>query len=100
MIISNNQIRSLIAMYANQDKKDAQISVKGQNKFNEEAYKNSVSSNAKSYLTAKEVISTLPEVREDRLANIRKQVQSGTYEVTDEEVAEKMIGRTLVDKLV
>jgi len=100
MIISNNQIRSLIAMYANQDKKEAQSPGKGLKKFNEEAYQISVSSDAQAYMTAKEVISTLPEIREDRLANIRKQVQSGTYEVTDEEVAEKMIGRTLVDKLV
>ncbi|MBU7006417.1 flagellar biosynthesis anti-sigma factor FlgM [Phosphitispora fastidiosa] len=100
MIISNSQIRSLIAMYANQDKKEAQSPGKGLKKFNEEAYQISVSSDAQAYMTAKEAISTLPEIREDRLANIRKLVQSGTYEVTDEEVAEKMIGRTLVDKLV
>ncbi len=100
MIISNSQIRSLIAMYANQDKKEVQSPEKGIKKFNEEAYQISVSHDAQAYMTAKKAISTLPDVREDRLANIKKQVQSGTYEVTDEEVAEKMIGRSLVDKLV
>ena len=101
MIISNNQIRSLIAQYTDQGKKEITSPKNEANKgLKEEAYQISVSNDAQAYLTAKKAISVLPDIREDRLANIRKMVQAGTYEVNDEEVAEKMIGRSLVDKLI
>ncbi|PKM82411.1 MAG: hypothetical protein CVU89_05250 [Firmicutes bacterium HGW-Firmicutes-14] len=101
MIISNNQIRSLLALYSQQEAKSPQASKKELSKiFNEELYKNAVSQDAEAYTNAREVIRGLPEIREDRLASIEQKVKSGTYEITDEEVAEKMIGRSLVDKLV
>ena len=90
MIISNNQIQSLLAQYLKQDTK----------KVGPEKKEKSVTEDVRAYSAAKEMIRELPDIREDRLANIQKHVKSGTYEITDEEVAEKMIGRSLVDKLV
>jgi len=101
MIISNNQIKSLINLYLKQDKNF--VSAKNEEinqRLKPEEYKLAVSRDAHAITAAKEFIRELPEVREDRLAQIQKQVKSGTYEVTDEQVAEKMIGRSLVDKLV
>ncbi len=101
MIISNNQIQRLLALYLRQDAKSSPVQKEeGAKVFQEEAYKLSVNRDVEAYYAARQAIRDLPDIREDRLAKIEKQVKSGTYEVKDEEVAEKMIGRSLVDKLV
>jgi len=101
MIISNNQILSLIQQYHKQDKayeanresgKDAKTAL--------QADEARVSNDAKAFQMARDLIKDLPEIREDRLANVQRLVKKGTYEISDDEIAEKMIGRTLVDKLV
>jgi len=101
MIISNNQIQSLLALYLKQDEKySAAKREEIGSIFREGSDKLSVSKDARAFSMAKDVIRDLPEIREDRLALIQKRVKTGTYEVTEEEVAAKMIGRSLVDKLV
>lgn len=100
MIISNNQIQSLIAQYLNQDGKSPLTQKDGIKKTTEEVRQRAVSQDALALSAAKEAIRELPDIREDRLAVIQQKVKSGTYVVNDEEVAEKMIGRSLVDKLV
>jgi negative regulator of flagellin synthesis FlgM len=42
----------------------------------------------------------IPEVRVDRIRTLVEQVESGTYNVSGEEIAEKIIGRIIVDRLV
>ncbi|MDT3699090.1 MAG: flagellar biosynthesis anti-sigma factor FlgM [Thermincola sp.] len=101
MIISNNQIQTLLAQYLKQENKVS--SLKNGDTANKSAgdkITKSVSADVRAYSAAKEVIRELPDIRADRLADIQKRVNSGTYGITDEEVAEKMIGRSLVDKLV
>jgi len=101
MIISNSQIEKLLALYLKQDNKFSPTQKEERVKaWQEEAYKIAVSRDAEAYSAAKQAIRELPDVREEILAKIQKQVKSGTYEVNDEKVAEKMIGRSLVDKLV
>lgn len=101
MIISNNQIRSLLALYKQQEK-DVSTDKKEEmpKKFHKEAYNSAIEKDARVFSAAKEAINELPDLRMERLARIEKQVKTGTYEVTEEEVAEKMIGRSLVDKLI
>lgn len=100
MIISNSQVQTMLAQYLKQNA-DFPPAKKGESgKTGRDDCKNSVSYDVRAYSAAKEIIRDLPDIREERLANIQKQVKSGTYEITDEEVAEKMIGRSLVDKLV
>lgn len=101
MIISNNQIRNLLNQYLKQDAAFSPNRKEEVSKlFKEEVYNFTVSQDAKAYSMVKQAIKDLPDIREDRLAKIQKQVKTGTYEVTNEEVAEKMIGRSLVDELV
>ncbi len=101
MIISNSQIKSLLQDYA---KQDAQYSAKkGEVKASKTVQVKKepvVSETAKAFQMAKSVIREAPEIREERLASIENQVKTGAYEVSDDEIAEKMIGRSLVDKLV
>jgi negative regulator of flagellin synthesis FlgM len=100
MIISNNQVQSLLAQYLKQDAKASPTKKGDSDKVDRDNNKKSVSEDVRAYSAAKEVIRELPDIREDRLVDIQKSVKSGTYGITDEEVAEKMIGRSLVDKLV
>lgn len=99
MIISNNQIRNLLVQYSKQNTK---VTPKNQEEIQKAMQRDKiiVSHDAQAFLIAKEAIKNIPDIREDKLAEIEKRVQAGTYAVSDEEIAEKMIGRSLVDKLV
>lgn len=99
MIISSSQIQSLIAQYSKPNQKIANknevknVQQKCLDKLN-------VSNDAQAYLIARQAINNVPDVREQKVAELENRVKSGTYEVKDEDIAEKMLGRTLVDKLV
>jgi len=49
---------------------------------------------------AKEMVLKFPDVRADKILELKKRIQEGTYQVSGEEVAAKMINRSLVDELV
>lgn len=42
----------------------------------------------------------IPDVREERVQILQERIQSGTYNVSGEDIAEKMIGRTIVDHML
>lgn len=46
-----------------------------------------------------DVVKGLPDVREGRVAELRKAIEAGTYRVDSAQVAEKMVARFLVDRL-
>lgn len=48
---------------------------------------------------ATEEIDKLPDVRESRVEEIREAIESSEYEVTDCQVARKMLGRSLSDRI-
>ena len=102
MIISNSQIMSLLQTYAKQDSKHF-LSNKVAGKLQKPAPakdETNVSETAKAYQMAKEVLKDIPDIRENRLKELASQVRTGTYEVSVDDIAEKMLGRNLVDKLV
>ncbi|CRZ35212.1 FlgM family anti-sigma-28 factor [Herbinix hemicellulosilytica] len=45
------------------------------------------------YTLAKQVISQIPDVRTDKINEIKKRMEAGTYNVSMEEVAEKIVNR-------
>jgi negative regulator of flagellin synthesis FlgM len=51
-----------------------------------------ISSKAKDMAKAHAVASAAPDVREDRIAELKKRIASGEYRVDSDAVAEKMIG--------
>ncbi len=100
MIISNNQVQSLLKTYAKQLKTDTvrpkpevvsaasttdNISISGQGKLMQKAIQAAKQSE---------------DVRGDLVQELKEAVASGTYTVSDQEAAEKMIYRALVDKMV
>lgn len=56
-----------------------------------------LSTTAKDVQQLKEKISSLPEVREDKVREIKQKLQDGTYEVSAEQIAGKMVGETILD---
>lgn len=50
-----------------------------------------ISSRAKDMATARQAAGEAPEIREGRIAELRKKIQEKSYEVKPEAIAEKMI---------
>ena len=45
----------------------------------------------------KKLVNELPDVREDRVQALKAQIESGTYQVSGEDIADLIIRRTLAD---
>ncbi len=54
-----------------------------------------LSDRARALHVAKEALSRLPEVRQDRVEAIRRTVKAGAYQVPGEKIAERMLGEGL-----
>ena len=52
----------------------------------------SISSIARDVKLAKKAIEELPDVREERVRELKDQIEQGTYNVSGEKIAEKMSG--------
>lgn len=46
---------------------------------------------ARDFQTAQKVLSTTPDIREDKVNEIKAKIKSGTYNVSAEEVADKIL---------
>ena len=60
----------------------------------------SLSSTARDFQKIEKAIDALPDVREEKVQALKAQIETGTYEVNGEKIAEKMVGESLVDILV
>ena len=56
-----------------------------------------LSTRAKEIQQAKVEVSKLPDVREEKVQEIKTQVEKGTYNVSGEQIANKMVGESIVD---
>ncbi len=52
-----------------------------------------VSKSGQDYQIAKNAISELPEVREEKVQTLREALSSGTYNVSSQEIAESMVSK-------
>lgn len=50
-----------------------------------------ISDAAKRVRAAREELDRIPDVREDKVAELKKQIESGSYKVDSEQIAEKML---------
>lgn len=50
-----------------------------------------ISSFGKAYQVAKQAVDMAPDVRQDRVADIKERIQNGTYSVSPEEFADKLL---------
>jgi len=56
-----------------------------------------LSTMAKEIQQAKVEVSKVPDVREEKVQEIKGQVEKGTYNVSGEQIANKMVGESVVD---
>ena len=56
-----------------------------------------LSTQAKEIQQAKVEVSKAPDVNEEKVQSIKSQVAQGTYNVSGEQIANKMVGESLVD---
>ena len=61
------------------------------------ADKLNISSQARDIRLVKNSLAQLPDVREDRVAALKAQYESGTYQVSGEDIADLIIRRALAD---
>jgi negative regulator of flagellin synthesis FlgM len=57
----------------------------------------SLSPRVRELQAARETLASLPEIREEKVAAIRAQIEAGTYAVDSEKVAGKMIAEALLN---
>ncbi len=63
---------------------------------NTDASKVSVSSRAQDMKKAKEIAKNTPDIREDRVAELQKAIDNGTYKVAAKDIADKMVDEELM----
>jgi negative regulator of flagellin synthesis FlgM len=56
-----------------------------------------LSTQAKDIQQTKNALSQLPDVREEKIQEIKSQVDNGKYNVSGEKIAGKMVGESIVD---
>lgn len=57
----------------------------------EDSTKTDISSKAKEFSKAYSVAASTPDIREDRVADLKKRISEGTYKIDNEAIADKMI---------
>ena len=58
-----------------------------------------ISGTAKKIQEAKSQLETIPDIREEKVAKIKSQIENGTYEINADKIASSMIRDTLLNEL-
>jgi negative regulator of flagellin synthesis FlgM len=91
-----NPVSEIIQQYqANGQTKPEPDKQAGVNTVQEE--KVSLSTKGMDIQQARKAINDLPDVRTEKVEDLRNQIEQGTYHVNGEDIAEKMIGESLID---
>jgi negative regulator of flagellin synthesis FlgM len=75
---------------ANSDKQTVSVAARPEEKVD-------LSTQAKDIQQAKSALSAVPDVREEKVQEIKNQVENGKYNVSAEKIAGKMVGESIVD---
>jgi negative regulator of flagellin synthesis FlgM len=97
MIISSKQLQSILQLNQVSETRK-KIDLQDQTAVNK-TDSLVLSSRAQELQFAKEQVLKSPEVRAERINEIKKQIQEGNYRVSSSEIALKMISRSLADEL-
>ena len=58
-----------------------------------------LSSAAKDIQEAQRQLEAIPDVREDKVAQLKEQIENGTYQIDEEKIADKMLKDALLNDL-
>ncbi len=82
-----NTVKQLYQTKSNYQNKNVNAYAKADDKLEYE-----ISETAKSYSAAKTAVAQAPDVRADKIADIKARIAAGTYNVSAEDIAEKILG--------
>jgi negative regulator of flagellin synthesis FlgM len=90
-----------IEAYVNQvkDKDKVDTAVKQPDKQQAKADTVVLSDTAKKVQEAQKQLEAIPDVREDKVAQLKEQIENGTYEMDEEKIADKMMKDALLNDL-
>jgi negative regulator of flagellin synthesis FlgM len=95
MIISGQQVQCLLkAHQAGLSKRKPELVV-AEGKTD----KLELSNYAKEFKIATDLVLKSPDIRVDRVSNLKKQIVEGNYQVSGDDIAVKMFDRSLVDEI-
>jgi negative regulator of flagellin synthesis FlgM len=98
MIISNKQVQSILSLnQVTGAKKKANAVDNSASVSKPDSLV--LSERAQGLQFATEQVLKSPEVRAERITELKKQIQDGTYQVSSSDIAQKMVGRSLVDEI-
>ena len=70
----------------------------GKVRINEDSI--TLSSRAKEIQEAKRLFESVPDIREEKIAEIKKRIDQGEYKIDEKKIAEKMIRESLLNELM
>jgi negative regulator of flagellin synthesis FlgM len=59
-----------------------------------------LSQSARDVQYANDMIKTIPDVREDKVAQLKSAIENGTYRIDSEKIAEKMLNESIINDLL
>ena len=88
--------------YAKNVKDKERIDNQGKNAANQVVKEDKVvlSQEAKRVQEAKKLMESIPDIREEKIAKIKAQIENGTYQVEEKKLAAKMIKESLLNELL
>lgn len=97
MIISGKQIQNILKAYGdNKPVKNTKAEKMAATQQKDEVV---LSTQAQEFAHILQKIKNMPDVREEKVQELTQRIQSGEYHVEAKDVADKMIGRVLADKI-
>jgi len=88
---------SIIQQYQkNEDPKAAAYKQAPQTEVNPEE-KVSISTESRDAGMMRGIINDLPDIREDKVQELKARIENGTYEVNSEDIAKKIVSESLID---
>jgi negative regulator of flagellin synthesis FlgM len=88
---------SIIQQYQkNEDPKAAVNKPAPQPEVNTEE-KVSISTESRDAVMMRGIINNLPDIREDKVRELKDRIENGTYEVKSEDIARKIVAESLID---
>jgi negative regulator of flagellin synthesis FlgM len=93
MIISNKQVHQVLESFGKRKPTK-------ENNNNQKTHSLSDKTSKPVEEAARKVIGSSPEVREDRVKELRESICNDQYDRTGKEIADKMISRSLVDSIL
>ncbi|GMB01685.1 flagellar biosynthesis anti-sigma factor FlgM [Pelosinus sp. IPA-1] len=99
MIISNKQIQNVLKLYGEQNSvtKNTKSEKAQTTKRQDQVI---LSSGVQEFGQVLQSVISMSDVRPEKVKELSAKIQAGTYRVDSKDVADKMVGRSLVDTLI